>query len=74
MKAPITSTRFSPPLPLLQGERIEVRGSKTARELKLQTLTLPSPLERERRLNRPMQVRGVKPDPLDETADHSIPG
>jgi len=40
MKAPIKSLGFWPPLLLLQGERIEVRGSKTARELKLQTLTL----------------------------------
>jgi hypothetical protein len=54
MKIPIKSLGFWPPLLLLQVERIEVRGSKTARELKLQTLTLPSPLGRERVLNCPM--------------------
>ena len=43
-----------PPLPLQQGERIEVRGSGTAIELKLQTLTLPSPFKRERRSNAPI--------------------
>jgi hypothetical protein len=42
-----------PPLPLLQGERIEVRGWESARELKLETLTLPSPFGRERRGNAP---------------------
>jgi len=48
MKARIKSVHLWPPLPLLQGERIEVWGS-TGREFKPQTLTLPSPLRRERR-------------------------
>ncbi len=63
MKAPKKSLGFWPPLLLLQGERIEVRGSKTARDLKLQTLTLPSPLERERPIKAPMHVTGVESDP-----------
>src|SRR6266516_113635 len=64
MKAPIKFLGFWPPLLLLQGERIacravalrrrEVRGSEAARPLKPQTLTLPSPFGRERRLNGPM--------------------
>jgi hypothetical protein len=49
MRVPLNSVRFWPPLPLVQGERIEVRGSKTVRALKPQTLTLPSPFGRERR-------------------------
>ncbi len=39
------------PLPLLKGERMEVRGSEIPRQLNSQTLTLPSPLGRERRIN-----------------------
>jgi len=50
VKARIKSPRFWPPLPLLRGERIEARGS-TVREFKPQTLTLPSPLRRERRID-----------------------
>jgi len=51
MKGPVKITSLLPPLPLQQGERIEVRGSGTAIELKLQTLTLASPFEMERRSN-----------------------
>jgi hypothetical protein len=49
MRTPINSVRFWPPLPFVQGEKITVRGSETARALKLQTLTLLSPLGRETR-------------------------
>src|SRR6266513_2383490 len=42
MNSSISLSAFESPLPLLKGERIEVRGSKIERELKLQTLTLPS--------------------------------
>jgi hypothetical protein len=57
MNCSISLTAFESPLPLLKGERIachavalrrrEVRGSKMARELNLQILTLASPLGRE---------------------------
>jgi hypothetical protein len=40
MKGSLKITSLLPPLPLQQGERIEVRGSGTAIELKLQTLSL----------------------------------
>ena len=53
MKARTKSPRLCPPLPLLKGERMEVRGSELVWELKPQTLTLPSPLRRERRINAP---------------------
>jgi hypothetical protein len=63
MNCSISLSAFESPLPLLKGERIEVRGSKMAQELNLQILTLPSSLGRERRIKAQMQVRGVKPDP-----------
>jgi hypothetical protein len=66
MKAEIEFAHQSPPLPLPQGERIacravaqrrrEVRGSKRA-EVKAATLTLPSPLGRERRPAGAMQAK-----------------
>ena len=62
MNSSISLSAFGSPLPLLKGERIEVRGSKIERELKLQTLTLPS-LSKGRRIKAQMQVSGVKPDP-----------
>ena len=62
MNSSISLSAFGSPLPLLKGERIEVRGSKIERELKLQTLTLPSPLGRERRIKVQTQIRG-EPDP-----------
>ena len=46
MKATIKPLCLWPPLPLLQGERTEVRGSEKLRVLKPQTLTRPSPLEK----------------------------
>jgi hypothetical protein len=41
MKPGVTAGRFSPPLPLPQGERIEVRGFEIARIVSARTLTLP---------------------------------
>jgi hypothetical protein len=55
MKAEIEFALQSPPLPLPQGERIEVRGSERA-EVKAATLTLLSPLGRERRPSAAMQA------------------
>ena len=55
------SAHSGSPLPLQQGERIEVRGSKIASELKLQTLTLPSPLGKGEADQSVIQVTRVKP-------------
>jgi hypothetical protein len=41
MKQSVRAARSSPPLPLPQGERIEVRGFEIARFVSARTLTLP---------------------------------
>jgi hypothetical protein len=40
MKTPTKIAAFLSPLPFVQGERMKVRGSETARTRTLQTLTL----------------------------------
>lgn len=57
MKARIKSVRLWPPPPFAKAERMEVRGSETARKLSPQTLSLPCPLGKERRINAVMQTK-----------------
>jgi YVTN family beta-propeller protein len=49
------------PLPLLQGERIEVRGFHWQSKSKRQTLTLPSPLGKERRIKVNLRNESLEP-------------
>jgi hypothetical protein len=63
MKTRAKSQAFLPASPLTARGEDEGEGFQTGAKLNLQTLTLPSPLERERRIKAQMQVRGVKPDP-----------
>ena len=70
MNSSISISAFGLPLPLRKGQgmachavalrRREVRGFETAWPPKPQTLTLLSPLGRERRIKAQIQVRGVK--------------
>jgi arylsulfatase A-like enzyme len=59
--------------PLVEGERMEVRGSTTRDNEKEETLTLPSPLGRERRRNSKSEIQSQAANSVTLVAGKTLP-
>jgi predicted AlkP superfamily pyrophosphatase or phosphodiesterase len=73
--AEVTTNANTSASPLVEGERMKVRGSNTRDDQKAETLTLPSPLRRERRRNSKSEIHSQPAfNSVTLVAGKSLPG